>query len=200
MEQAPPVSTTGPWLGRLIIGLRARPRRRTLYIPNDVRRSPAFTSAVGRGHWIAQCPVFAKKPVELDSGTRLTRAGNIDSGLLDKAGLSRGELTVAEWRVLKDLLPIEPENRGRGRPTEQHRSIVKGMLCRRRCGAPWRGVVPWRNVLPKYGSSNTVHRQFPRWSEAEAREAIAVTLAKIEADSGHCSIASTTGSSAFSAT
>jgi putative transposase len=31
-----------------------------------------------------------------------------------EAGLSRGDLTEAEWRVLKDLLPIEPGNRGRG--------------------------------------------------------------------------------------
>lgn len=29
--------------------------------------------------------------------------------------MSRGDLTEAEWRVLKDLLPIERENRGRGR-------------------------------------------------------------------------------------
>ena len=29
--------------------------------------------------------------------------------------MSRGDLTEAEWFILKDLLPIEPENRGRGR-------------------------------------------------------------------------------------
>ena len=28
---------------------------------------------------------------------------------------STADLTEAEWRILKDLLPIEPENRGRGR-------------------------------------------------------------------------------------
>ncbi|ANL04667.1 hypothetical protein AMJ99_CH03145 [Rhizobium esperanzae] len=32
--------------------------------------------------------------------------------------MSRGDLTELEWRVLKNLLPIEPENRGRGRPPE----------------------------------------------------------------------------------
>lgn len=37
--------------------------------------------------------------------------------------MSRGDLTEAEWRVLKNLLPIEPENRGRGRPPEQNRQI-----------------------------------------------------------------------------
>ena len=42
--------------------------------------------------------------------------------------MSRGDLTEAEWRVLKDLLPIEAANRGRGRPPEQNRSIVNGIL------------------------------------------------------------------------
>lgn len=37
-------------------------------------------------------------------------------GCFLEAGLSRGDLTEAEWRVLKGLLPIEPEKRGRGRP------------------------------------------------------------------------------------
>lgn len=42
--------------------------------------------------------------------------------------MSRGDLTEAEWRVLKGLLPIEPENRGRGRPPEQNRSIINGTV------------------------------------------------------------------------
>lgn len=52
--------------------------------------------------------------------------------------MSRGDLTEAEWRVLKDLLPVEPENRGPGRLPEQNRSIINGILWRLRCGAPWR--------------------------------------------------------------
>lgn len=100
--------------------------------------------------------------------------------------MSRGDLTEAEWRVLKGLLPIEPENRGRGRPPEQNRSIINGILWRLRCGAPW------RDVPPKYGSWNTIYRRFRRWSEAGVWEAVAVTLAEIMADSGHYSIDSTT--------
>ena len=76
--------------------------------------------------------------------------------------MSRGDLTEAEWRILKDLLPIEPENRGRGRRPEQNRSIINGILWRLRCGAPW------RDVPPKYGSWNTIYRRlgkFP-WSIA----------------------------------
>ncbi|WP_244548995.1 IS5 family transposase [Bradyrhizobium canariense] len=100
--------------------------------------------------------------------------------------MSRGDLTEAEWRVLKDLLPIEPENRGRGRPPEQNRAIINGILWRLRCGAPW------RDVPPKYGSWNTIYRRFRRWSEAGVWESVAVTLAEIMADSGHYSIDSTT--------
>ncbi|MEZ0495119.1 transposase [Sphingomonas sp. IW22] len=45
---------------------------------------------------------------------------------------------------------------GRGRPPEQNRSIIKGILWRLRCGAPW------RDVSPKYGSWNTIYRRFRR--------------------------------------
>jgi transposase len=100
--------------------------------------------------------------------------------------LSRGDFTEVEWRVLKDLPPIEPENRGRGRPPEQNRTIINGILGRLRCGAPW------RYVPPKYGSWNTICRRFRRWSEAGVWEAVTVTLAEIMADNGHYSIDSTT--------
>ena len=98
----------------------------------------------------------------------------------------RGDLTEAEWRVLKGLLPIEPENRGRGRRPEQNRSIVNGILWRLRCGTPC------RDVPPKYGNWNTIYRRFRRWSEAGVWEEVSVTLAEIMADSGHYSIDSTT--------
>ncbi len=100
--------------------------------------------------------------------------------------MSRGDLTEAEWRILKGLLPIEPENRGRGRPPEQNRAIINGILWRLRCGAPW------RDVPPEYGSWNTVYRRFRRWSEAGVWETVAVTLAEIMADTGRYSIDSTT--------
>lgn len=100
--------------------------------------------------------------------------------------MSRGDLTGAEWRILKGLLPMEPANRGRGARPEQNRAIINGILWRLRCGAPWRAVPP------KYGSWNTIYRRFRRWSEAGVWEAMAVTLAEFMADSGHYSIDSTT--------
>jgi transposase len=85
------------------------------------------------------------------------------------------------------LLPIEPENRGRGRsaraePLDHQRHTLAAPL---RCA-------PWRDVPPKYGSWNTIYRRFRRWSEAGVWETVAVTLAEVMADSGHYSIDSTT--------
>ena len=59
-------------------------------------------------------------PIDLaffDSGkgrrqrSRLMRCGRMIQGCLLEAGLSRGDLTEARWCVLKDLVPIAPENR-----------------------------------------------------------------------------------------
>jgi transposase len=49
-----------------------------------------------------------------------------------KAVLSRGDLTEAEWRVLKVLLPIERETGkgSRGRPPEDNRNVVNSWLSR----------------------------------------------------------------------
>ena len=77
--------------------------------------------------------------------------------------MSRGDLTEAEWRVLRGLLPIDAAIRGRGRPPDENRSIVNGILWRLR-----------------------------RWSEAGVWAAVSVTRAEIMADTGHFSIDRTT--------
>jgi transposase len=79
-------------------------------------------------------------------------------GFLLEASLSRGDLSEADWRILRGLLPIDAVNRGRGRPPEENRSIIDGILWRLRCGTPW------RDVPPKYGNWNTIYRRFRRWS------------------------------------
>jgi transposase len=107
--------------------------------------------------------------------------------------MSRGDLSESEWRVLKDLLPIEAINRGHGRRPEQNRAIINGILWRLRCGTPW------RDVPPKYGNRNTIYRRFRRLSEAGVWEAVSITLAEIMADCGHYSIYSTTVRSHISA-
>ena len=80
--------------------------------------------------------------------------------------------------ILKDSLPIEAANRGRGRRPDQDRSIIDAILWRLRRGTPW------RDVPPKYGNWNTIYRRFRGWNEAGVGKAVAVTLAEAMADSG----------------
>ena len=101
--------------------------------------------------------------------------------------MSRGDLTEAEWRALKSLLPVEREagKRGRGRPPEDNRNIINGILWRLRCGTAW------RDVSEKYGNWNSIYRRFRRWSASGVWESVAVTLAETMAESGHYNIDST---------
>jgi transposase len=37
-------------------------------------------------------------------------------------------LSEAEWRILKDLLPVEPSMRDRGRRPAENRAVLNGIL------------------------------------------------------------------------
>jgi transposase len=52
--------------------------------------------------------------------------------------MGRGDLSEAEWRVLAQLAP--PDGGRRGRPAQDTRSVINGILWRLRTGAPWRDV------------------------------------------------------------
>jgi len=106
----------------------------------------------------------------------------------EEAALSRGDLSEVEWRILRVLLPVErePGKRGRGRPPEDNRNIINGVLWRLRTGAPW------RDVPEKYGNWNSIYRRFRRWSACGVWESVAVALAETMAESGHYNIDSTT--------
>jgi transposase len=98
--------------------------------------------------------------------------------------VSRGDVSEAEWHLLKDLLP--PERGRKNRPALDNRMIVNGILWRIRTGAPW------RDVPEKYGKWMTVYQRFRRWSRAGIWEAVATTLAQAMADNSRHSIDSTT--------
>jgi transposase len=116
----------------------------------------------------------------------LARYERVCSRLSLGTGLSRGNLTEAEWRILKGLLPIELNNRRRGRLPEQNPSIINGILWQLRCGAPW------RDVPPKQERWNTIYRRIRRQSEAGVWQIVVVTLAEIMADICRYSTDSTT--------
>jgi len=107
---------------------------------------------------------------------------------IEEAALSRGDLTEVEWRILRVLLPVErePGKRGRGRPPEDNRNVINGILWRLRTGAPW------RDVPEKYGNWNSIYRRFRRWSACGVWESVAIALAETMSESGHYNIDSTT--------
>ena len=72
--------------------------------------------------------------------------------------MRRGDLTDQQWQRLEPLLP--PEKPWTGRPNEDHRQILNGILWIHRTGAPWRD-------LPRYyGPVGTVSSRFHRWRKA----------------------------------
>src|SRR6478735_10935546 len=67
----------------------------------------------------------------------------------------RYELTDAQWARLEPLLP--PEKPWTGRPNDDHRQILNGILWILNSGAPW------RDLPRRYGRVGTVSSRFYRW-------------------------------------
>ncbi len=72
--------------------------------------------------------------------------------------MNRGELNNEQWERLKPLLP--PQKPKIGRPNEDHRRILNGILWILRTGAPW------RDLPERYGPWQTVYSRFYRWQKA----------------------------------
>ena len=67
----------------------------------------------------------------------------------------RYELSDAQWARLEPLLP--PEKPWTGRPNDDHRRILNGILWILNSGAPW------RDLPRRYGRVGTVSSRFYRW-------------------------------------
>ena len=75
---------------------------------------------------------------------------------------NRGDLTDEHWARLAPLLP--PQRPPVGRPAEDHRRILNGILWKVRTGAPWPGA---RWALPgRYGPWPTLASRLRRWRRA----------------------------------
>jgi transposase len=72
--------------------------------------------------------------------------------------MNRRDLTNEQWAKLQPLLP--PRKPETGRPNEDHRRIINGILWILRTGAPW------RDLPERYGPSGTVSSRFYRWRKA----------------------------------
>jgi transposase len=71
---------------------------------------------------------------------------------------SRGDLTNGQWARLAPLLPAQRPRVGR--PAEDHRRIVGGIVWKVRTGAPW------RDVPGRYGPWSTLASRLRRWRRA----------------------------------
>jgi transposase len=72
--------------------------------------------------------------------------------------MNSSDLTDAQWEWLRPLLP--PQKPRTGRPANDHRTVLNGILWILRTGSPWR-------ALPeRYGSWKTASSRFYRWQKA----------------------------------
>ena len=69
--------------------------------------------------------------------------------------MGRYDLTDRQWRRLEPLLP--PRRPRTGRPNDDHRRVVNGILWVLRTGAPW------RDLPERYGPWKTCYDRFVRW-------------------------------------
>jgi transposase len=85
------------------------------------------------------------------------------------------ELTDDQWNKLGPRLP--PQKPRTGRPANDHRTVVEGVLWVLRTGAPW------RDLPERYGSWRTVYSRFRRWQQAGVWDRVLAELQRL-ADAG----------------
>lgn len=71
---------------------------------------------------------------------------------------NRGDLTNEQWEQIELLLPKAKTKRGR--PAQNHRQLLNGILWVLRTGAPW------RDMPDRYGKWTTIYSRFQRWRKA----------------------------------
>jgi len=82
-------------------------------------------------------------------------------------------ITNEQWNLVSPLIPPSPRKDGRGRPRQDDRAVLDGILWVLRTGAQW-------SELPKgeYPPYQTCHRRFQEWVRKRVFERILTTLAK----------------------
>jgi len=82
--------------------------------------------------------------------------------------MDRHELSDAQWKRLRPLLPAQKP--ATGRPAKDHRTIVNAILWRLATG------VPWRDLPARYGPWQSVYTRFRRWQRAGVWERVLAAL------------------------
>jgi transposase len=84
--------------------------------------------------------------------------------------VKRYELTDAQWRLIKDLLPGKASDPGR--TAVNNRRFVDAVLWVLRSGAHW------HDLPPRYGKWKSVHTRFSRWAKNSVWDRIFAVLTK----------------------
>ncbi len=83
------------------------------------------------------------------------------------------DLRNEQWAVIEPLLPKHPKRAdGKGRPWQDDRAILNGILWILRTGAPW------HDLPGRYPSYQTCHRRLQSWVRSGVFKKILDTLAE----------------------
>src|SRR5829696_7711038 len=115
---------------------------------DEVFRAAPTNTTLPRWRSIRQCPGVEYVARHLLDRTRacLTK---VSGGVPEALGMSRFELlSDVQWALIEDLLPMRTGKQGR--PFQDARSMVEGIIYRYRCGIAWRDVPevfgPWQTI------------------------------------------------------
>ena len=90
--------------------------------------------------------------------------------------MKRHALCDRQWSRVQGLLPAE--RGGRGRPWNDHRRTIDGILWILCTGAPW------RDLPTEYGPWTSVHDRFSRWAKDGTWKRILQSLLQVLSASG----------------
>ena len=87
--------------------------------------------------------------------------------------MRREELNDKQWEIIEPLIPKPAKrNDGKGRPRQDDRSILNGILWILRSGARW------QDLPPRFPPYQTCHRRFQEWVAAGVLRQILEALAE----------------------
>ena len=85
----------------------------------------------------------------------------------------RWELSDAQWQLIEPILRPKRRSDGRGRPFQDTRAVLNGILWVLGTGAQW------RELPKKYPPYQTCHRRFQQWVREGKLERILRVLAEV---------------------
>jgi transposase len=89
------------------------------------------------------------------------------------------DLSDQQWNIVETILPPDRVRADRrGRPWSDRRTTLNGILWILRTGAPW------KDLPPRYGAYQTVHRRFQNWVRSKVLEQVLLAVAQDLKDRG----------------